>query len=75
MIEDTPPHNNVPSIAEVSAPQYTHCDTETTQQRAVGCRSCSFMIEENGITRCQQLLLDINLIISADEISCPEGVW
>lgn len=72
---DTPTPRNVPIIAQEAAPEYTHCDNDTTQLRASGCRSCSQMIQENGITRCQTLMLDINLIISANEIVCPEGVW
>lgn len=72
---DTPTPRDVPVIAAEAAPEYTYCESQITQMRSTGCRSCSQMIEESGITRCQSLSLDINLIISANEIVCPEGVW
>lgn len=72
---DTPPPNNVPIIADPSAPQYTPCNSITGELRASGCLTCNNVIEVNTITRCQLLSLDINLIISANEINCPIGVW
>jgi len=75
MSENTPTPNDVPIIADVNAPVYTNCDMSTTLTRSNGCVSCVNMIEVGGVTRCQLLSLDINLIISANEISCPIGVW
>jgi hypothetical protein len=72
---DSPTPNNVPVIAEPVAPEYTNCDSGIAHARATGCKSCSNMVEDMGVTRCQLLALDINLIISANEIICPEGVW
>jgi hypothetical protein len=74
-MSDTPPPNNVPIIAEASAPQYTQCSSATTELRTNGCLSCNNMIDVDSITHCQLLSLNINLIISADEIVCPIGVW
>ena len=75
MSENTPTPNNVPVIADVNAPAYTNCDMSTTLIRSNGCASCVNMIVVQDITRCQLLCLDINLIISANEISGPIGVW
>jgi len=84
MSENTPTPNNVPVIADVNAPVYTNCDMSTTLTRANGCASCVNimhyassidMIDVLDMSRCQLLSLDINVIISANEISCPIGVW
>ena len=74
MIDDTPTPNDVPVIAEVTAPEYTHTTSEVTELRSQGCRECSYFIFD-GVTKCSKLGLDINLIISVNEISCPEDVW
>lgn len=75
MIEDTPPYEDVPAIAEDAAPAYTPCSDEIREQRANLCRACNFMVIEETLTRCSRLSLDINLVISSNEIACPEEIW
>jgi len=75
MIEDTPQYEDVPTIAEDAAPVYTPCSNEIREERANLCRACSFMTDDHTITRCSRLSLDINLVISSNEIACPEEIW
>ena len=75
MIEDTPPYEDMPAIAEDTAPTYTPCSDQMREERANLCKVCSFMTNDQSITRCSRLLLDINLVISSNEIACPEGIW
>ena len=56
---------------------YTHCSEEETKKRVEFCSQCDKMsVEEDGTTKCALLPnLEINLIISTNEISCPKENW
>ena len=74
---DSPPEPGglgPPVIADTNAPTYTSCDRQTTMFRVSKCRSCVNRTDEE-FTRCSITQLDINLMISASQLTCPEGYW
>jgi hypothetical protein len=77
MTPDTPPRpegDDPPIIAEPDAPDYTSCNRQTRAFRVSKCNVCVNRTNEE-ITRCSITQLDINLMISATQLTCPEGYW
>lgn len=71
---DSPPYNNVPSIADPNAPVYTPCTRQLMTNRIGVCKTCVNRTEED-VPKCSLNQLDINLMISMNEQTCPEGYW
>lgn len=71
---DSPPGNNVPIIADPNAPVYSPCTRHSMTGRVNICRTCVNRTEED-IPKCALNQLDINLMISVNEQSCPGGFW
>ncbi len=74
---DTPPRpDNIdpPVIADPDAPTYTSCNSQTTMFRVSKCNTCVNRTDEE-FTKCSITQLDINLMISANQLACPEGYW
>lgn len=75
MINSPRSNTSLQIIAETTAPTYTTCSSDITSARSEFCRDCVHMINVDSITQCELLLLDINLIITSNEIICPEENW
>jgi hypothetical protein len=75
MIDSPTSNTQLQVVAEVTAPTYTLCSTEITDERQSFCKECPQLIFDGGITKCTALSLDVNLIITSNEIACPEGNW
>lgn len=74
---DSPPRPGgyePPVIADPNAPTYTSCSSQTTKIRDSICNSCVNRTDEQ-FTKCSITQLDINLMISANQLTCPEGYW
>lgn len=74
---DSPPHPGgyePPIIADTNAPVYTPCSRQSMTNRVNICRTCVNRTEED-IPKCALSQLDINLMISVNEQSCPGGFW
>lgn len=57
-------------------PEYTPCSPEETQDRISICSKCEkFAFRDNQVTYCTETELDIALMISVNELSCPLGKW
>lgn len=77
MTPDTPPHPGgyePPVIADPNAPEYTSCDRAVRTYRVNKCRDCVNRTNEE-FPKCSITQLDINLMISATQLTCPEGYW
>lgn len=71
---DSPPANNVPSITDLDAPVYTPCTRQLMTNRIGVCKICVNRTEED-VPKCSLNQLDINLMISVNEQTCPGGFW
>jgi hypothetical protein len=71
---DSPPGNTVPVIADTTAPVYTPCTRQLMTTRIGVCKICVNRTDEE-IPKCSLNQLDINLMISVNEQTCPEGYW
>lgn len=69
-----PPGDDPVVIADPNAPDYTSCTRQTRAYRVSKCDVCVNRTNEE-ITKCSITQLDINLMISATQLTCPEGYW
>lgn len=76
MIEDTPPPNaNVVSLFDSTAVDYTSIDESQVAVRVSKCKDCEKFMVIGGIPRCLETGFDINLMTTANELSCPLEKW
>jgi hypothetical protein len=75
MIDTPTPYPDVPVIFDPNAVEYTSVDESQSANRVSICKTCSKFMMIGNATRCLETGNDINLMITANELSCPLEKW